>query len=434
MKVCVQGLWHLGSVTAACLASVGHDVVGLDADKKTIDGLMQGKAPLLEPGLDDLLHAGITKGHLSFTTVIADAAAGAEVLWVAFDTPVDDDDKADVEFVLNQIKSVLPLLADGTVVLVSSQMPVGSIRNLEAFMRKSLPNKQLNFACSPENLRLGKALDVFLKPDRIVVGVRTADAKSKLEKMLLPITDRIEWMSVESAEMTKHAINSFLATSVTFANEIAAICELVGADAKEVERGLKTEMRIGSKAYLGPGGPFAGGTLARDIEFLGVESRAKNLVTPLLSSVRTSNDEHKNWVRRKLLERFPSLKGVTIAIWGLTYKPGTDTLRRSLAVELCDWLIEQRAIVHVHDPVVRQLPERWSGLVVSHVHALDAVTGASALVVGTEWPEFRQAAAELNSVANPNLAIIDANRHLQAALAPSGLTYIAVGTPSASKV
>jgi UDPglucose 6-dehydrogenase len=433
LKVCVQGLWHLGSVTAACLASVGHDVVGLDADQKTIDGLKQGKAPLMEPGLDELLQAGIVKGHLSFTSVIADAAAGAEVLWVAFDTPVDDDDKADVEFVLNQIKSVLPVLADGTVVLVSSQMPVGSIRNLEAFMRKSLPTKQLSFACSPENLRLGKALDVFLKPDRIVVGVRTPDAKSKLEKMLLPITDRIEWMSVESAEMTKHAINSFLATSVTFANEIATICELVGADAKEVERGLKTEMRIGSKAYLGPGGPFAGGTLARDIEFLGVESRAKNLVTPLLSSVRASNDEHKNWVRRKLLEKFPSLKGATIAIWGLTYKPGTDTLRRSLAVELCDWLIEQGAIVHVHDPVVRQLPERWSGKVVSHARALDAVTGAGALVVGTEWPEFRQAAAELGSVASPNLVVIDANRHLQAAIAPLGLTYIAVGTPSTCK-
>lgn len=239
-------------------------------------------------------------------------------------------------------------------------------------------------------------------------------------------------MSVESAEMTKHAINAFLATSVTFANEIASICELVGADAKEVERGLKTEMRIGPKAYLSPGGPFAGGTLARDIEFLGVASREKQLVTPLLSSVRVSNDEHKNWVRRKLVERFPKLKGVTVAVWGLTYKPGTDTLRRSLAVELCDWLIEQGATVQVYDPVVRQLPERWSGRVVSQSRALDAVTGADALVVGTEWPEFRQEAAGLRSV-NPNLVVIDANRHLQAAVVPLGLKYIAVGTPSANK-
>lgn len=428
MKVCIQGLWHLGSVTAACLATVGHEVVGLDADQKTIDGLNQGKAPLFEPGLDELLQAGLAKGNLRFTTDNAEAAADAEALWVTFDTPVDDDDRADVDFVINQIKRVLPVLADGAVVLVSSQMPVGSIRQLEAFVNETLASKQISFACSPENLRLGKALDVFLKPDRIVVGVRTNDARRKLEQLLLPITDRIEWMSVESAEMTKHAINAFLATSVTFANEIAAICELVGADAKEVERGLKTEMRIGPKAYLSPGGPFAGGTLARDIEFLGIASQAKQLITPLLSSVRPSNDEHKNWVRRKLLEQFGNLKGVTVAVWGLTYKPGTDTLRRSLAVELCDWLLEQGATVHVHDPVVRQLPVRWEDRVVSFDHALDAVIASDVLVVGTEWPEFRQDATGLLSVASPNLMVIDANRHLQSALSSSGLKYVAVGT------
>ena len=433
MKVCVQGLWHLGSVTAACLASVGHDVAGLDTDQKTIDGLNQGKAPLFEPGLDELLQAGLDKWNLRFTTKNAEAAADAEVLWVTFDTPVDDDDRADVDFVINQIKCVLPVLADGAVVLISSQMPVGSIRQLEAFVNETLANKQLSFASSPENLRLGKALDVFLKPDRIVVGVRTNDARRKLEQLLLPITDRIEWMSVESAEMTKHAINAFLATSVTFANEIAAICELVGADAKEVERGLKTEMRIGPKAYLSPGGPFAGGTLARDIEFLGIASQAKQLITPLLSSVRPSNDEHKNWVPRKLLEQFGNLKGVTVAVWGLTYKPGTDTLRRSLAVELCDWLLEQGATVHVNDPVVRQLPERWAGHVVSFDRALDGIAEADVLVVGTEWPEFRQDAEGLTSVASSNIMVIDANRHLQSVLSSSCLKYVAVGTPLLSE-
>ena len=429
MKVCVQGLWHLGSVTAACLASVGHQVTGLDADQETIDGLNQGKAPLLEPGLDDLLGQGLAQGHLRFSTTITDAVSGAEVLWVTFDTPVDDEDRADVEFVMGHVKSVLPALGEGVVVLVSSQMPVGSIRKLEAFAAENLAAKRLSFAYSPENLRLGKALDVFLKPDRIVVGVRTPEARQKLEQLLSPVTGRIEWMSVESAEMTKHAINAFLATSITFANEIAAVCELVGADAKEVERGLKTEMRIGPKAYLSPGGPFAGGTLARDIDFLEVIGRAQHLKTPLLSSVRPSNDEHKNWVRRKLTARFPELKKATIAIWGLTYKPGTDTLRRSLAVELCDWLLEQGAAVHVHDPVVRELPERWAGRVTSHPRALDAVAQADALVVGTEWPEFRKEAAGL-AAANSKLVVIDANRHLQAALADSGLKYIAVGTPA----
>ena len=429
MRVCVQGLWHLGSVTAACLAASGHDVSGLDADVATIEKLKLGKAPLFEPGLDDLLQAGIDQGRLHFHSNPAQALAGAEVMWVAFDTPVDDDDQADVAFVLDQVQLALPHLADGALVLVSSQMPVGSVRKLETFSQQSLPDKKFEFACSPENLRLGKAIEVFSNPDRIVVGVRTVRAREVLQKLLAPITDQVEWMSVESAEMTKHAINAFLATSVTFANEVAAICELVGADAKEVERGLKTEARIGPKAYVSPGGPFAGGTLARDIEFLGIESRAHHLVTPLLSAVRPSNDEHKHWVQRKLLQQFGSLGAVTIAVWGLTYKPGTDTLRRSLAVELCDWLLSQGASVRAYDPAVKEIPQRWSCRLTRHTTALEAVSGADALVVGTEWPVLRQSAAELAGHAKPTLVVVDANRHLQAQLARTGFKYIAVGTP-----
>lgn len=429
MKVCVQGLWHLGSVTAACLASVGHKVVGLDPEAATIASLKRGKAPLFEPGLDDLLLIGISRGNLTFSCDPAEALSGAEVLWVAFDTPVDDDDQADVVFVQNQIQAALAYLADGAVVLVSSQMPVGSIRKLEAFASQHVPGKRLNFACSPENLRLGKALEVFLKPDRIVVGVRNTENRRVLEELLIPVTDRMEWMSVESAEMTKHAINAFLATSVTFANEIAAICELVGADAKEVERGLKTEARIGPKAYVSPGGPFAGGTLARDIAFLRIESEAHHLLTPLLSAVRPSNDEHKNWVRRKLLQQFDTLSGVAVGIWGLTYKPGTDTLRRSLAVELCDWLLEQGAKVSIFDPAVKQLPGRWTGKVRHCLTALDAVAQAQALVIGTEWPEFKPLASELASMAQSGLVVVDANRHLSVKLLDPSFNYLAVGTP-----
>lgn len=210
MRVCVQGLWHLGSVTAACLAASGHDVSGLDADVATIEKLKLGKAPLFEPGLDDLLQAGINQGRLHFHSNPAQALAGAEVMWVAFDTPVDDDDHADVAFVLDQVQLALPHLADGALVLVSSQMPVGSVRKLETFSQQSLPDKKFEFACSPENLRLGKAIEVFSNPDRIVVGVRTVRAREVLQKLLAPITVQVEWMSVESAEMTKHAIKSAL--------------------------------------------------------------------------------------------------------------------------------------------------------------------------------------------------------------------------------
>ena len=435
MRICVQGLWHLGSVIAACMASVGHEVSGLDPKLDTISNLSLGKAPLFEPGLDDLLANGLENSCLNFYTEPSRALKDAEVLWVAFDTPVDDEDRADIDFVQSQICGALPFLKNNSIILVSSQMPVGSIGKLELFAQKNYPNKHLSFACSPENLRLGSALEVFLKPDRVIVGVRAKSDQKILEQMLLPITDKIEWMSVESAEMTKHAINAFLATSVTFANEIASICELVGADAKEVERGLKTEARIGPKAYLSPGGAFAGGTLARDITFLKNECAVHQLLAPLLSSVGPSNDEHKNWTRRNLVRCFGDLKGIKIAIWGLTYKPGTDTLRRSLAVELCDWLIERGAKIQVFDPVVKQNPDRWDVNVICCSDAMRAIEGVDALVVGTEWPEFKKISDHLSEKGKAGLIIIDANRHLSASrlkFKDAGFKYISVGASEMS--
>jgi UDPglucose 6-dehydrogenase len=430
MKICVQGLWHLGSVTAACLASVGHDVVGLDGDSKNISKLNQGKAPLFEPGLNEMIHNEINQGHLRFSQSSREAVADAELLWVTFDTPVDEDDQADVELVLDKIKSVLPELNDGTVVLISSQIPVGSIKKLENFVKDNYNKKQIIFAYSPENLRLGKSIDVFLNPDRIVVGTRNDETKEKLKKLFSPITNKIEWMSVESAEMTKHAINAFLATSVTFANELAAICELYGADAKEVERGLKTESRIGPRAYLSPGGPFAGGTLARDIDFLDKAAQKKALAVPLLQSVRVSNNEHKKWTKRKLSEKFTPLNKMSIAIWGLTYKPETSTLRRSLAVALCDWLIEEGANVRVYDPAVQELPSHWNNQVDRFDSALEALKNTQVLVLGTEWAEFKETAKKMLEVVNNDYLVIDANRYLQNEIFSLGINYIAVGMPA----
>ena len=430
MKICVQGLWHLGSVTAACLASVGHDVVGLDGDSNNISNLNQGKAPLFEPGLDEMIQNEINEGHLRFAQSSREAVADAELLWVTFDTPVDEDDQADVELVLGKIKSVLPELNDGTVVLISSQIPVGSIKKLEHFVKDNYIKKQICFAYSPENLRLGKSIDVFLNPDRIVVGTRNDETKEKLKKLFSPITNKIEWMSVESAEMTKHAINAFLATSVTFANELAAICELYGADAKEVERGLKTESRIGPRAYLSPGGPFAGGTLARDIDFLDKAAQEKALAVPLLQSVRVSNNEHKKWTKRKLSEKFTPLNKLSVAIWGLTYKPETSTLRRSLAVALCDWLIEEGANVRVYDPAVQELPSHWNNQVDRFDSALKALKNTQVLVLGTEWAEFKETAKIMLEVVNNDYMVIDANRYLQNEIIPLGINYIAVGMPA----
>lgn len=429
MNVCVQGLWHLGTVTAACMASVGHRVVGLDFDASIVDGLNKGVPPLFEPGLEDLVKQEMTAGRLCFGVQPEKAVKDIEVLWIAYDTPVDDDDNADVDHVVARIEKTLPHLADGVTVLISSQMPVGSVARLETIARDRFPEKEIGFACSPENLRLGKALEVFLKPDRIVVGVRSVRDRERLERLLRPIMDRIEWMSVESAEMTKHAINAFLATSVTFANEIASICELVGADAKEVERGLKTESRIGPKAYLSPGAAFAGGTLARDVAFLNEVGAEKRLVTPLLSSIKASNDEHKQWVKRRLQSFFPDLRHTCVAIWGLTYKPGTDTLRRSMAVELCNWLIWQGVAVRVHDPAVRMLPAEWQGKVQRSEDELSTLKGAQVLVVSTEWPQYKAVTVDEMAAVSQGITVLDANRFLFHLAGDGRIRYVAVGTP-----
>jgi len=260
VKVTVAGLWHLGTVTAACCAQAGHNVVAYDEDAAIVGQLEQSRLPVDEPGLCELTAAAMAGGKLQFTTDQKELSS-SELLWICYDTPVDENDKADIGFVTGRISGLLAFLKPGSMILISSQLPVGST----ALLEKKHP--EFMFACSPENLRLGKAIDVFTKPDRVVLGVRNQQAHAPLKRLFEPITDKLEWMSTESAEMTKHAINAFLATSITFINEIAGICEKTGADALEVERGLKTDARIGSKAYLHAGGAFAGGTLARIFSF-----------------------------------------------------------------------------------------------------------------------------------------------------------------------
>ncbi len=434
MKVAVFGLWHLGSVISACVSSKEHEVIGIDQDSEVIRKLSLGEAPIYEPGLNDLLLEGIASKRLSFSVIEPEALKNLEVLWVAHDTPVDNNDNADVDYVFSQIKSVIPLLSKNTLILVSSQLPVGSVKYLEAHAEQYFSELQLKFACAPENLRLGQAISIFNNPDRIVVGFREPNDKEILARLISPITSRIEWMSVESAEMTKHAINAFLATSITFTNEIAAICEVVGANAKEVERGLKSEIRIGNKAYVSPGGPFAGGTLARDIGFLHQIGEDAGLSTPVLASVRPSNDEHKKWVRRKLVQHFGNIKGKKIGIWGLTYKPGTDTLRRSLSIELCDWILSVGGEINVYDPVVEDLPNHWSGKSTQCSSALEVLQLSDALVVATEWPEFREIEIDSEVFEGKDYGVFDANCFLKDLLSNVSSHYYSVGTSAFSGV
>jgi UDPglucose 6-dehydrogenase len=427
MKITVLGLWHLGCVTAACSAKK-FDVIGLDFDAANIARLREGRAPISEPGLDDLLKAGIAARRLRFSDDAAEACREADLLWVASDTPVDSDDRADVESVLAQVRRCVPLLPKGALVLISSQLPVGTCRILE----DEFGPRGYRFACSPENLRLGAALGIFSNADRIIAGYRDEKAKTQLAELFAPFTQKIVWMRPESAEMTKHAINSFLALSITFMNEIACLCERTGADAREVEQGLKSESRIGPKAYLSPGSALAGGTLARDV--VACIALGDKLGEPLdvLPAIKRSNDRHRGWALRKLTRYFAVPPAAPIALLGLTYKPGTDTLRRSSAVELAHALHARGFRVAAHDPSLQALPADLS-FVTLHQDEASLVRGSAALVVCTEWPQFRQRAdwgALVATMSQP--LVIDATRFLadQVAGVP-GLTYFNVGFGSA---
>lgn len=432
MKICVFGLHHLGCVTAACVAE-HFQTIAVDSDQRVVADIQAGKLPIFEPGLQEMIATGVASGRLEFTHDLAAAVTEADIVWVAFDTPVDEQDRADLAFVENQITSLFPYLRKDAVVLISSQMPVGSTRQIELRYHDQHPDGRIHIAYSPENLQLGKAIDVFRKPARIVVGTRGPEKREVLETLLKPFCDNLIWVSVESAEMTKHALNAFLANSIVFINEIAALCEEVGADAKQVERGLKSEERIGPRAYLGAGGPFGGGTLARDVTFLANRAEQLQITTPVLKSILCSNNLHKEWHQRKLEAVCGPLGGKTVAVLGLTYKPGTDTLRRSVAVELCKWLFNQGANVRTFDPVVRQLPEPLNQHLVLCDSAVEALKGSDAVVITTEWPQFKNLTSRdlIENMKTP--VVLDANRFLENSLPVGpGLTYAAVGMPRMS--
>jgi UDPglucose 6-dehydrogenase len=420
MKIVVLGLWHLGCVTAACAAK-HFSVVGLDFDSANVAKLNSGKAPILEPGLNDLIATGIAAGKLSFTTDAETACAKAEVLWLCYDTPVDENDESDVDFVLANLRQSLRHLPEGALVLISSQLPVGTCAGLEKEF------SQFHFACSPENLRLGKAIDAFESSERVIVGIRNEAKKSLLITLFAPFTPQILFMRTESAEMVKHALNSFLALSITFINEIARLCEHVGADAKEVAAGLKSEPRIGPKAYLGPGGPFAGGTLARDVVTLTKLAEAEGEKISVIPAIKQSNDLHRGWAFRRLKSRLGKLRGRKIAVLGLTYTTNTDTLRRSAAVELCKQLLKAGAKIAAFDPAVKNLPDNLDKVAPAATVAA-ALDGADAAVVCTEWPQFRQAdwPKIVRSMKQP--VLIDANRFLEKELKSiAGVEHLSVG-------
>ena len=404
MKVGVIGLWHLGCVTAACLAKLDHTVIAYDEDADRIAELKQKKLPVYEPNLLEYISEAEKKAKLSFhhdPTSLRDL----DIIWVTYDTPVNSDGLADVKLIKDRLLTLFPYFKEDVLLIISSQLPVGSTREMMTLFQAADPAKKFRLVYSPENLRLGNAIARFMNPERIVMGVESEDGKAQIKKLLYPMADKVIWMSIASAEMTKHAINTFLATSIVFINELATLCQKLEVDIKSVEKGLKTDKRIGPLAYLSAGSGFSGSTLMRDVTYLLEASHAQQVSMPLFEALLTSNRKHSDWVQQKLLGKFKQLKGKKIAILGLAYKPGTNALRHSLAVRVGVWLASQGAIVRAYDPLITHLSTELANIISLQSDLVSAFNQADAVVIGTECPEFVNADMKklISTLAEPNV-------------------------------
>jgi UDPglucose 6-dehydrogenase len=388
-KICVIGIWHLGSVYSACLADFGYKVTGADTDTDRVENLNKGIPPLFEPGLEEMASANIDAGRLKYTTDIENAVKDSPYIIVAFDTPVDENDDVDLSPVIDTCKRIAPYLKNECVIIISSQVPVGTCDDIKLMIKKINPSLDFDIACCPENLRLGKAINYYKNPDRIVIGADSEPTLDKVEQLFSVIPAPKMRMGLRSAEMTKHALNAFLATSISFGSEIANICDKVGADAVQVALALRSESRIGNGIPLLPGLGFAGGTLARDLKILKKIGRENSYETLLIDSVFTVNQRQNGVVIRKLEHIFGSVKDLNIGILGITYKPGTSTLRRSSSLEIITELVKRGASVKAYDPKADMNEVKQH---IEFIFCMDAnavAENSDALVLITEWPEFK---------------------------------------------
>lgn len=409
MKIAVYGMTHLGCTTAAAMSSQ-YEVIAVDDSPDLIQQLRSGLLPVYEPGLTELARENATASRLHFSHNLSDCLK-CDVIWFALDVPVNEVDEADEAFITQKIEALFPFLKRNAVFLISSQVPVGTTRALAQRYRAQFPETPVFFCYSPENLRLGRSLDAFLQPERIVLGADPEFPQQILISLLSWLTPNLLWMSIESAEMSKHALNSFLALSITFINEVASLCRSTGASPTEVEKALRSEPRVGAKALIRPGPAFGGGTLARDIRYLLRESERQHTQTPLLRSILESNYNHQSWPIRALETLLGSLQSKKVTLLGLAYKPGTSSTRRSIALFLAGELLKRGASVTAFDPKVRALPPPFSGISIAPDCAR-ALKGADAAIVTTEWADFLSLTPTLfQTMKHQNL--VDPTRFLQ---------------------
>ncbi|MCL0043073.1 nucleotide sugar dehydrogenase [Dehalococcoidia bacterium] len=428
-KVCVFGLWHLGLVTSGCLAELGFDVVAIADNQTECDALNNGFLPIYEPELENLISKNIASGKLQFATQECDLISSAEFVILAYDTPIDQDDHVNISNLFDTAKSIAPCLRENASVIINSQVPVGTSEKLSETIKSFAQTAINGVAYSPENLRLGQAIQRFMHPDFIVVGTENANVTKHVTQLYSKIDATAVWTNLRTAEMTKHALNAYLATGISFINEFANISDRVGADTLKVIEALKLDSRISANAPLTPGLGFSGGTLARDVQVLREIAKDKKHISSLLDSVIEVNSRQTTVVIEKFTNIIGSFEGATIAILGLTYKPDTSTLRRSVALEIIEKLLAQGAKIRAYDPMVdKDELSKYSGFTfVDDVYS--AVTGCDAAILATPWPEFRDLDFEELKTPMKQAVILDAHNMLDSVkIKHAGFKYIGIGT------
>lgn len=427
-KVCVIGIWHLGSVVSACLADLGYSVVGVDKDHKKVKDLNSGIPPLFEPGLQELLSSNIDRARLSYTTDLGRAVKDSKYVLIAFDTPVNEQDEVDLTEIFDVALKLSRHLENGSVICVSSQVPVGTCEQIKSQIKQNNPSLDFDVAYVPENLRLGQAIQRYKNPESIVIGADSKSTLDRAEGLFSVINAPKLRMNLRSAEMTKHALNAFLGMSISFINEIANLCDALGADALMVATALRTDERIGPKAPLKPGLGFAGGTLARDLKILQNLGNRSRYEMHLVNGVLEVNRQQNKLVVRKLEKIYGSIDKLSIGILGLTYKAGTSTLRRSAALEIIKDLTDKGAVVKAHDPKasLEEIKQHKEFDFCPDPYAV--AKGSDALVIVTEWPEFKSLDFDLIKSSMKKPVLIDTQNMLDdEQMMRKGFLYLGVG-------
>ena len=397
MKITVVGTGYVGLVTGACLADVGIQVTCVDIDQKKIDGLENGIMPIYEPGLKDIVLRNHAKGRLHFSTNLGEAIKGAGAAFIAVGTPPGEDGSADLKYVLGVAQEIGQTMTDYLVVITKSTVPVGTAEKVRGAVGQALDQRSASFsfdvASNPEFLKECAAIEDFMKPDRIVVGIDSDRAREMMARVYRPFTlngHPVIFMDIPSAEMTKYAANAMLATKISFMNDIANLCERMGADVNQVRKGIGSDPRIGNK-FIYPGIGYGGSCFPKDVKALARTGRENGHTMRILEAVEAVNDAQKSVLFNKINAYFGGdLQGKTIAFWGLSFKPNTDDMREAPSVVIANLLLNAGAHVRAYDPVAMEEAKHQLGDRITYcADEMEAVRGADALALITEWAEFR---------------------------------------------